>query len=274
MASICLGLRLTAMRFQLSGRLAATDMSVISSVVRLVEAPDGGDELEVGALEVAHDTAQAHQLLGLAWRDGTGSPLASLWLMAHDDGEAEAAGFEALAQQALHLGQVGRRRPPHRRPARPSPAGAAREWPTMNPALTASVPSRRSSHSPKLCHVPHGTPCCSDVSGMPSTRASMRIRYSPCSDRDRGDGEAAVAADHRGDAVQRRRREVAVPEHLRVVVRVHVDETRRDELAGRIDRPRRGIGDLTGDELDATVLDARHRPGSRLGRCRPPRCHR
>ena len=28
----------------------------------------------------------------------------------------------------------------------------------------------------EIAHVPHGTPCCSEASGMPSTRDSMRIR--------------------------------------------------------------------------------------------------
>ena len=38
------------------------------------------------------------------------------------------------------------------------------------------------------------------------------------------DPEAAVAHDGSGYAVPRRRREVTVPEHLRVVVRVRIDE--------------------------------------------------
>ena len=50
---------------------------------------------------------------------------------------------------------------------------------------------------------------------------------------ERRDREAAVAADHRRDAVQRRRRQRRVPEHLRVVVRVDVDEAGRDDLARR-----------------------------------------
>jgi hypothetical protein len=47
----------------------------------------------------------------------------------------------------------------------------------MNPALTPSPPSTAS----KYCAVDdhdQGTPVRSDSSGMPSTRASMRIRYS------------------------------------------------------------------------------------------------
>src|SRR5262249_39225367 len=54
----------------------------------------------------------------------------------------------------------------------------------------------------------------------------------------RGDREPTVAGDHARDAVPRRRRERRVPEDLRVVVRVDVDEARRHgmptgvELAG------------------------------------------
>ena len=43
---------------------------------------------------------------------------------------------------------------------------------------------------------------------------------------DRREREAAVAAHHRGHAVQRRWRQCLIPEDLRVVVRVQVDETR------------------------------------------------
>ncbi len=49
----------------------------------------------------------------------------------------------------------------------------------MNPALTARLPSNRPSHSPKVRHDPHGTPVSSEVSGMPSTRDNIFIRYSP-----------------------------------------------------------------------------------------------
>ena len=77
----------------------------------------------------------------------------------------------------------------------------------------------------------------------------------------RRDGEAAVAGERGGDAVQRRRRERAVPEHLRVEVGVHVDEPGRDDLAGGVD----GLGGLVVDLADArrcvAVGDARRRPG-------------
>ena len=53
-----------------------------------------------------------------------------------------------------------------------------------------------------------------------------------------GDGverEAAVADEHRGDAVQEVGIDVRVPEHLRVGVAVRVDEPGRDDRARRVD---------------------------------------
>ncbi len=58
---------------------------------------------------------------------------------------------------------------------------------------------------------------------------------------ERRDREAAVAADHGRHAVQRRRRQTGIPQHLGVVVRVHVDEARRDHEPGGVDRARRRL---------------------------------
>ena len=51
----------------------------------------------------------------------------------------------------------------------------------------------------------------------------------------RRDAEAAVALHDGGDAVPRRRREVAVPEDLRVEVRVDVDEAGRQHQPRQVD---------------------------------------
>ena len=51
----------------------------------------------------------------------------------------------------------------------------------------------------------------------------------------RRDREAAVAGDDGGDAVEARRRERRVPEHLRVVVRVDVDEPGRDDVPAGVE---------------------------------------
>ncbi len=71
---------------------------------------------------------------------------------------------------------------------------------------------------------------------------------------ERRDREATVAAHHRRHSVQRRRRQRRVPEHLRVVVGMDVDEAGRDHLAVGFDRARRAIVDLA-DGRDASVLD-------------------
>ena len=71
----------------------------------------------------------------------------------------------------------------------------------------------------------------------------------------RRDAEAAIADHRRGDAMPGRDAEHAVPQDLGVVVRVHVDEARRDDLAGGVDgRVGRPVGLAQGHHL--AVLDA------------------
>ncbi len=69
------------------------------------------------------------------------------------------------------------------------------------------------------------------------------------------EAEAAVAADDGGDAVHARRARGGVPHQLCVVVRVGVDEARRDDAAGGVGDPLRGLVDLA-DGDDPPVLDA------------------
>ncbi len=68
------------------------------------------------------------------------------------------------------------------------------------------------------------------------------------------DGEPAVPADHGRDPMDVRRRRVGVPEQLRVVVRVRVDQTGGDDAAGRIDDLGCVLGHLA-DGHDPTVAD-------------------
>jgi hypothetical protein len=56
------------------------------------------------------------------------------------------------------------------------------------------------------------------------------------------DAEPAIAHHDARDPVPRRRREVAVPEDLRVVVRVDVDEARRQRQAVEVDHLRCRVG--------------------------------
>src|SRR5690606_7336674 len=53
----------------------------------------------------------------------------------------------------------------------------------------------------------------------------------------RGEADAAVAHHHRGDALPRRRRQLAVPGGLAVIVGVDVDEAGGDECAVGVDLP-------------------------------------
>ena len=70
------------------------------------------------------------------------------------------------------------------------------------------------------------------------------------------EGETAVADHHRRDAVPPGDRAVGVPEQLRVVVRVVVDEAGRDVQPGRVDHPV-GLGfPQLADRGDDPVLDA------------------
>ncbi len=90
---------------------------------------------------------------------------------------------------------------------------------------------------------------------------------------ERRDREAAVTAKDGGHAVQRRGRQVRVPEKLRVIVGVHVDESRGDDEPVGVDRAL-GIERLRAirvDEDDAAVTDADVRP-DRL--CASPVDHR
>ena len=78
---------------------------------------------------------------------------------------------------------------------------------------------------------------------------------------ERREGEAAVAVGDRGDAVHGGRRRLRVPEQLRVVVGVGVDEAGGDDEAVGVDRLGGGLGDAAGvaDGDDPSV------PGSHVG---------
>jgi hypothetical protein len=82
---------------------------------------------------------------------------------------------------------------------------------------------------------------------------------------ERCQGEAAVAADDRGDAVERRRARGAVPEHLRVVVGVEVDDAGGNDETVGVERSGRRFVDLAhGDDAavpHAQIAGAGPRPG-------------
>src|SRR6185503_11961141 len=71
------------------------------------------------------------------------------------------------------------------------------------------------------------------------------------------EAETAIADHHRGDAVPRRQRAVRIPEELRVVVRVQVDEARRHDQAAGVDHLVGIVGAQLADLGDHPVLDAK-----------------
>ncbi len=159
------------------------------------------------------------------------------------------------SRRAARASRRGRRpllRPSSR--ARPSTTRRIVEWPTRKPAFGASVPSIRSRYSPKRAPVPrHAFGECGERHAFDAGQHPHQVVAVLGSER--RDREAAVAADHGRDAVQRRRRQRRVPEHLGVVVRVDVDESGRDDLAVGVDRARRLLVDVA-DRRDPAVADS------------------
>ena len=162
-----------------------------------------------------------------------------------------------------------------------SPIAYARTAPcaTWVPKSTAS--SRlpiTSRYSGKLSQ-PQVMPSVSAVPGMSSTPSISSISHSSLPGPHRRESDAAVAGDDGGDAVAAGRLEQRVPADLAVVVGVDVDEARRDDLAGGVDR-------LGGLALECRALAPSRRRTSTISpslmpmsarsgprRCRPPRCH-
>ena len=85
MTSICLGEVDTAIRFQLRGRLAAADMRLIRSIRSAGNRPTAG----MNSSEVPSNSEQTRDSSTIscseAWREGTGWPFGSLWVVAQLD---------------------------------------------------------------------------------------------------------------------------------------------------------------------------------------------
>ena len=112
-----------------------------------------------------------------AWRLGTGRPSASLWVVDHVDEKPMApADRPSLSSVAMASNSAS----VASRSVASSPMTTRRmaEWPTLKPALTARSGSTASRYSAVVRQF-HGTPSRSDSKGMPSTRESIRMRYSP-----------------------------------------------------------------------------------------------
>ena len=90
----------------------------------------------------------------------------------------------------------------------------------------------------------------------------------------RREADAAVAHHHRRHAVPRRRHQPVVPRRLAVVVRVDVDEARRDERAVGVDDAAARRRSTLADGDDAAVRRRRRRRCGAARRCRRRPCRR
>ena len=180
-------------------------MSVIELDAVVGDLAHGRDELERGARVVADGARRARRTRRVGpSRDGTGLPSPSVCASPSDDEKPSAPAANDSCSEPHHRrdllvrsrGRAWRRRPSRR--------GACVEWPTRKPALTASRPSRRSSHSPKA-RQSHARPASSDVERHALDPRHHLHHVVDVLGSERRDREPAVAADHGGDAVQRRR---------------------------------------------------------------------
>ena len=235
------------MMFQLRARSRLDDMSAISSTAHGSNAPltCGMNSSDVPSNSPAVRERDDLVVGGVARRDHV--PVGVVVGARPRRREAERAGFEALAEQRVHLGDfvVGSRaadtlRAHHdaRRTARvANHEGGVDTEPAVDlvevlgggrPVPRHAFAQRFERHAFDPGEHPHQVLAVGGVVG------------------ERRDGEAAVPGERRGDAVERRRREGTVPEDLRVVVRVDVDEPGGDDLAGGVD----GLGGFGVDGPD------------------------
>jgi len=162
-----------ASTFQLSGRSAATDIADISARWSSVKGPTVGMNSSVVPGCSRATPASAISSSGVAQREGTGLPSPSLCVVACEDEKpippaaSDSPSSRHIASSCSAVAAL---------PTASSPITTQRiaEWPTRNPAFTARPPSMRSRYSPKV-RQSYGTAASSDSSGIPSTRASMRV---------------------------------------------------------------------------------------------------
>ena len=162
--------------FQFSGRCAAADIATIKRTASELSGSCGSVTSGRNSRDVPaysrHTPARAISSAGSANREGTGSPLASLWLRAYDDEnpmpptaspwrsrDAIASISSVVAVRSLACSPITMRR--------------IAECPTMNPAFTDGRPSRRSRYSDVEVQS-HGGPLMRASSDIPSTLASIR----------------------------------------------------------------------------------------------------
>ena len=217
----------TPSTFQLTGRSASSDMVARKSMSSSREAVEaaGHDQLDRRALVLAHGGGQALHLLPGRRPRGDGLAVAVVVRVDLRGREAERA-----------LLAAPRAAPP---PWRPGPRASA--VPPDGALAHDEAAQRRVADEEAGVHgdapveaadpVAEGAPVPGQAGAQRGQRHALDPRHHP---RDVVDvlgrhgrqREAAVAAEHRGHAVQRGRAGVGVPEQLRVVVGVQVDEAR------------------------------------------------
>ena len=222
------------------------------------------DDLHPARARVAHAHGRSRSVPPPRARSvGMCSPSSALVVERARGREAERAGLQSPRPASL-APCCGDRRPVgglavraalahHDRRAAPRAAAARRRR-----CRSGARPAHRGSRG-KLCQF-HGRPSCSTTSGMSSTPSISSISMSSLVAGWQGAKPTPqLPITHGGDAVPRRRRRRSSQVACAVVVRVDVDEARRDQLAARVDL----LGALAGDFADlhdAVARDARRPP--------------
>ncbi len=221
----------TPSTFQLTGRSASSDMVERKSMSSSVKPLRQPATMSSTVVPSCWRTAAARRSISsrAAARDGTGWPSPSLWVWTCEVEKPSAPSASAAcsaASMAVHVTGVGR-----------APDGAL----AHDEAAQRRVPDEEAGVHGDAAVEPadpfaEGAPVPGQAGPQRGERHALDPRHHPRDVVDvlRRHGrqrEAAVAAEHRGHAVQRRRAGVGVPEELRVVVGVQVDEARRDEHA-------------------------------------------
>ena len=262
----------TTSRFQFSGRFARTDICgqqlelvVAEAVARAVE-----DALERGARPAAGLLAQREDLVRVRHRaQGPGRRCrrcANVKRRSTSRARPARAPSPSTARSCASSSGVALR------PFASAPSTKRRSalCPSMKPAFTPRLPSSASRYSPKLCHV-HG-----HALFERGERHALDLREHAARVVGVGvvqwcEAEAAVAADHRRDAVNVRRRRERIPEELRVVVRVRVDEAGAHDETGRVEVWCAASASVPAghDRDDASAAHSDVTCGRRATTCRP-----
>ena len=172
--------------------------------------------------------------LGIA--AGERPPAETQMLVQDRAGEAECAGVHRLARAARGSSRFPPPSPRAPSTPRPSRSGGGASAAPGSRGSTRRLAARRGVHVfGEALPVP-GDALGSTSNGIASTLTRSRIATSRDSGSAGRDSHAAVAHHHAGHAVPRRRRHRAIPADLRVVVRVRIDEARRNNAIRRVDR--------------------------------------